>query len=152
MFLQNIWKNLLLINTILEVHSNFDIILIQEPLWTTIWSIPSSKNMESKVLVRVLLHPNWMTFIRPALSERDYLYVVSYINIRVSAMQFSLWNDTFSHRDVLLIFFFNNNIFFYLINIYSNLSQVALKYLKNTEVVLCNVLVKTKDFNIQDNL
>jgi len=30
-FLQNVRKNLLVINTILETHNHFDIILIQEP-------------------------------------------------------------------------------------------------------------------------
>ena len=31
LFSQNIWKNSLLIKTILEVNNNFDIIFIQEP-------------------------------------------------------------------------------------------------------------------------
>ena len=37
-------------------------------------------------------------------------------------------------------------------NVYSDLSHSTLKYLKDTEVNICNLLVITSDFNIQDNL
>jgi len=37
-------------------------------------------------------------------------------------------------------------------NIYSDSSQSALKYLKNTEANIHNILVMTSDFNIRDNL
>jgi len=36
-------------------------------------------------------------------------------------------------------------------NIYSDLAQSALKYLKNTQVVINNVLIMIGDFNIHDN-
>ena len=39
----------------------------------------------------------------------------------------------------------------FLINIYLNSSQTALKYFKNTEANINNVLVMTEDFNIRDN-
>jgi len=39
----------------------------------------------------------------------------------------------------------------FLINIYSDSLQSALKYLKNTEVDIHNVIVMTGDFNIRDN-
>ena len=38
------------------------------------------------------------------------------------------------------------------INIYSDSSQSALKYLKDTEINLQNVLVMTSNFNIRDSL
>ena len=37
-------------------------------------------------------------------------------------------------------------------NIYSDLSHTALKYLKNTEVNIDNVILMTGDFNIGDSL
>ena len=40
---------------------------------------------------------------------------------------------------------------FFLINIYSDLSQSALKYFKDTKVNIHNVLVMTGNFNIRDN-
>jgi len=38
-----------------------------------------------------------------------------------------------------------------MINVYSDANQIALKYLKNTEVNIYNVLVMTSDFNIRDS-
>ena len=39
----------------------------------------------------------------------------------------------------------------FLINVYSDNHQSALKYLKNTKVNLNDVLIMTGDFNIRDN-
>ena len=39
----------------------------------------------------------------------------------------------------------------FLINVYSDLSQMALKYLKDTEVNINNVLIMMEDFNIRDS-
>ena len=36
-------------------------------------------------------------------------------------------------------------------NIYSDLSHTTLKYLKNTEVNISNLLIMTEDFNIRDS-
>jgi len=52
----------------------------------------------------------------------------------------------------LLISFFNDNSLFYLINIYLDSSQTALKYLKNTGVSINNVFIMTGDFNIYNSL
>jgi len=57
-FLQNICKNNFIINTILETQISFDIVFIQEPLWSTIRSIPSSTSCKDIKLVGVLNYPN----------------------------------------------------------------------------------------------
>ena len=147
-FSQNIQKNNLIINIILKTQSDFDIIFIQELSWSTIHSIPSSKSKNRKELVE---DPNWITFSKPSTKEKNSLWVVSYINIRLSSLYFLLYKDIFNHRDISLIFFFNNNSIFFLINIYSDLSQIALKYLKDTEVIINNILIMVGDFNIHDN-
>jgi len=38
-----------------------------------------------------------------------------------------------------------------MINIYSDTNQIALKYLKDTEANICNILVMTGDFKIRDS-
>ena len=151
-FLQNVRKNSSFIHTILKIYYDFDIIFIQELSWTILQSIPSSKSKEEEELVKVLSHLNQTTFARLSLVEVDYPHIVSYINIRLLLLHFSLHNDIFNQRDILLIFFFNNNSLFYLINIYSDSSQTALKYLKDTEVSINNVLIIMGDFNICDSL
>ena len=39
----------------------------------------------------------------------------------------------------------------FIINVYSDNQQSALKYLKNTKMNLNNVLIMTENFNIRDN-
>jgi len=87
-------------------------------------------------------------FIRPNTNESDNPRVVIYINIRLSSLQFSIWKDIIDHRDILLASFFNNGDIFWLINIYSDASHSTLKYLKNTELNIQNLLIMAGDFNI----
>jgi len=151
-FSQNIQKNSLMVNTILEVKSDFDIIFIQEPSWSTICSILSLMNCKGDSLVDVVNHPNWLTFTRKSESMNNFSRVAIYVNIRLSSLHFSLHRDIINFKDILLVSFFNNNDVFWLINIYSDSSHSALKYLKDTEVNICNLLIMTGDFNICNNL
>jgi len=102
-------------------------------------------------LVGVSNHPNWIIFSRPSTKENNSLQVVSYINIRLSSLCFYLHKDIFNHRDIPLISFFNDNSILFLMNIYSDSAQLALKYLKDTEVIINNILIMMGDFNIHDN-
>ena len=151
-FPQNVRKNSLLINTILEVNSSFNIIFIQEPSWSTIHSIPSSSNCEEDTLIGMVNHPNWLTFIRSNTTETDYPRIITYINIRLSSFYFSFCKDIIDHRDILLTSFFNNGELFWLMNVYSDSSYSTLKYLKDTEVNLHNLLIMMGNFNIKDSL
>ena len=74
-----------------------------------------------------------------------------YINIYISSLCFSFWNDILNHRNIFCISFFNQDLIYFLINIYSDSFQLALKYLKDTEVNINNILIITRDFNIRDN-
>ena len=97
-------------------------------------------------------HPNWITFTRFPSDKSDSPRVISYVNIRLSLLRFLLHKDIINHRDINLISFFNNNVCYYIMNIYSDSSHTALKYLKDTEVNIENVLLMTGDFNIRDSL
>ena len=91
-------------------------------------------------------------FSRNPTKTRDFLRILVYINICISFLFFSLCNDIFNHRDILCISFFNWSSIQFLLNIYSDSSQLALKYFKNTAVNLDNVLLMTDNFNIRDYL
>jgi len=65
----------------------------------------------------------------------------------ITQLCFSLRKDILNHKD---IFFFNNDIIFFIINIYLDKHQMVLKYLKNIKVNICNILVITEDFNIRN--
>ena len=148
-FLQNICKNNFII-MIFEIQILFDIIFIQKSSWSFIYSLPSSKNCEGKELVEVPNHLNWITFSRNPSNSNDLPRVITYIKIRLSHLCFSLQKDIFNYRDISCISFFNCGLVYFWINIYSDLLQLALKYLKDTEVNINNVLIITGDFNIRD--
>ena len=151
-FSQNVRKNSLILNMILETQNHFDIILIQEPPWSEIQKVPCSSNCDGEPLVGTCHHPNWTTFARSSPNTNDSPRVIIYINIRLSSMRFLLCKDIFDHRDVCLISFFNNFVCYYILNVYSDSLHLALKYLKDTEVNISNVLLMMGDFNIRDNL
>ena len=151
-FSQNVCKNSLVVNTILETHSYFDIILIQELPWSEIRKIPSSTNCEGKPLIGTCHHPNWITFARYPSNNNDFPRVLSYVNIHLNSLCFLFCKDIFDHWDINIFSFSNNDICYYILNIYSDSSHLALKYLKDTEVNVNNVLLMTGDFNIRDNL
>jgi len=151
-FSQNVWKNSLIVNTILETQSQFNIIFIQEPPWSEICKIPSSLDCKGETLIETTHHHNWLLFARIPSERSDSPRVIAYINIRLSSFRFLLCKDIINHRDIILISFLNNHVCYYIINVYSASSHSALKYLKNTEVNIDNVLLMTGDFNIRDSL
>jgi len=151
-FSQNIWKNYLIINTILETQSHFNIIFIQEPPWSILYIIPSSISCEEEVLVGTPHYPNWLTFARTPTNQSDSPRVLAYINIRLLSFYFLLCKDLINHKDILFISFFNNNVCSYIMNVYSDASHSVLKYLKDTKVSINNLLIMTGDFNIRNSL
>jgi len=151
-FSQNVWKNSLIINTILETQSQFDIIFIQEPPWSEIRKISSSLDCEGKTLMGTTHYPNWLLFARIPSERLNSPRVIAYINICLSSFRFLLHKDIINHRDIILISFLNNHVCYYIMNIYSGSSHSALKYLKDTKVNIDNVLLMTGDFNIRNSL
>jgi len=118
----------------------------------TIRIISSPENCEGILLVDIQNHPNWLTFAREPCSTINSPRIVIYINVRLSSFQFSLHKDIINHRDILLASFFNNNNIFWIMNVYSDLSHSALKYLMDTKMNISNLLVMTSNFNIRDSL
>ena len=59
--------------------------------------------------------------------------------------------EYFNHQDINLISFFNHSIICFILNVYLDNQQNALKYMKNTKINLNNILIITKDFIIRDS-
>ena len=151
-FSPNVRKNSVIVTFLLKSLTQYDIILIQEPPWSKIHKIPSMLYSESEPLMGTCHHPNWITYARIPSTDSDFPRIITYINTCLSSFRFLLHKDIINHRDIGLIFFFNNNVCFYILNVYSDSSHSALKYLKNTEVNIDNVILMTSDFNIRDRL
>ena len=151
-FSQNIQKNSVIVTSLLESLTQYDIILIQELPWSEIRKILSTLCSKSEPLMGTCHHPNWITYTRIPLIDNDFSRVIAYINICLSSFYFLLCKDIINHRDIGLISFFNNNVCFYILNVYSDSSHSALKYLKDTEVNIDNIILMTGNFNIRDRL
>ena len=149
---QNVQKNHLIINTILETQSLFDIILIQEPPWSIIRKVPSTSSSKGKNFVGTVHHPNWLLFVINLMNKATPPRVTAYINIHLSSLHFTLRSNIINHTDILLLSFTSNRSQYFILNIYSDSSHSALKYLKDIEVNIDNVLIMTGDFNIKDSL
>jgi len=135
---------------ILKTQHFFDIIFIQEPSWSFIQLLPSLKNSKGEELVGVSNHLSWTTFSRNTANSGDSPRVITYINIRLMSLCFSLYKDIFNHWNISYVFFINCSLVYFLINVYLDPLQSALKYLKDIEVDINNVLIMTGDFNIRD--
>ena len=84
--------------------------------------------------------------------KNDFPRVISYVNIHLSSLRFLFCKDIFDYRDINIISFTNNGVCHYILNVYSDSSHLALKYLKDTEVNINNVLLIPGNFNIRDCL
>jgi len=151
-FSQNVCKNNFIINIILEIHNSYDIIFIQELSLFFIQYIPSLIDKEGKELVGVSNYPNWIIFSKNPSHVGDSSRVITYINVRLSSLHFSLQKNIFNYKDIFCVSFFNHGLVHFLINIYLDSSQLALKYLKNTEVNIGSILTMTGDFDIRDSI
>jgi len=104
------------------------------------------------LLVGVVNHPNWLTFTREPDMSKECPRVTIFINIRLASFHPSFCKDIINHRDILLALFFINNELFWIMNVYSNSSHSVIKYLKDMEINICNLLIMTGNFNIYDSL
>ena len=100
----------------------------------------------------IVNYPNWLTFAREPASHNELPRVAIFISIRLSSLCFSFRKNIINHRDILLLSFFNNGDIFYIMNVYSDSSHSAIKYLKDMDFQLRNLIIMTGDFNIYDSL
>jgi len=106
---------------------------------------------EGKTIIRAPNHPDWVTFARNPLNDNDYLHVTLYINICLTSLRFSLQKYIFNHRNISCFSFFNKGKVFFVLNIYSDSNQSALKYFKDTKANIWNILIINGNFNIRDS-
>jgi len=59
-----------------------------------------------------------MIFARPSTNDNDYSKVITYINIKLISIYFSLIKDIFNYCDLNLISFLNHSIMCFIINVY----------------------------------
>ena len=90
-------------------------------------------------------------FTRQLNDDNKHSKVLTYTNIRLIQLYFSLRKNIINYKDINLISFFNYGIMYFVISVYSDNQQSALKYLKGTKASLNNILIMIGEFNIRDN-
>ena len=104
-FSQNVHKNYLLTNLILENNKNFDIVFIQEPPWSIIWTILSLTSEEDEEIISTSNYLLWAIFSKQLVNENKHPRVITYINVKLFQLQFLLRKDIMNYRDINLISF-----------------------------------------------
>ena len=151
-FLQNICKNHLLTNILLENQKDFDILFIQELLQLVIRMIPSAIFAKEEEIVSTPNHLSQNIFVRQSNNNNDkYPRVIIYISLKLNLLQFLLRKNIYNHRNINLIYFINQDSIYFILNVYSDNYYSALKYLKDIEVFLNDILIMIGDFNIRDS-
>ena len=74
-----------------------------------------------------------------------------YINSRLISFSFLFRKDIYNYKDINLVPFANSSSIHFILSIYSDNHQLALKYLKDTEVDLNNVIIMSGGFNIRSS-
>jgi len=150
--LQNVRKNKTLTDIILETRKNIsDIILIQEPPRSLLRHIPSHTNPKGDPVYGTPKHLDWSLFIQNDGCTDNYPRVATYINRRILRLRFSLRKDLINHQDINVIDFHNGQNINFIINVYSDSNQTALRVLRNNIRNIGNTVIMTGDFNIRDS-
>ena len=102
-FSQNVCKNRLLIDILLENNKEFDIIFIQKLPWSIIHNILNSIFEEGKEIVSALNHSFWTMFARISNTKNKHSRVLIYIKIRISRLYFSLRKKIFLTTETLIL-------------------------------------------------
>jgi len=74
-----------------------------------------------------------------------------YINAKLISLSFSFRKDIYNHNNINLVPFANSSSIHFILNIYSDNYQLVLKYFKDTEVDLNNVIIISGNFNIRNS-
>ena len=127
---QNVCKNYVLVNTFLESQKDhYDIFFIQKPSWIFICYVPSTTLLEEDRVVGTPIHPDWIQVVQPPKNSEDVPWVMAFIHSYLSRFRFSLRKDVIDHYDILLLSFFNRGKCHFLINVYLDNCQLAVKFM-----------------------
>ena len=139
-------------NSILENNKNtIDVILIQELPKSLICHVLSHSDPLGDPIYDTPNYPNWTLLIRQKPAQENYTRVATYVNKKLMKMRFTLRPDIINHRDINILAFYSGQHSNYIINVYSDDNQNALRVLNCNIIDLNDTVVMTGDFNIRDN-
>ena len=98
---QNVWKNYVLVDSLLESQKDlYDILFIQEPPWNFIRFAPSTSSPGGQEVVGAPIHPEWTQVVQFPQDSEQVPRVMCFIHSRLSRLCFALRRDIVDHRDI----------------------------------------------------
>ena len=150
-YLQNVRKNYVLVDSLLESQKDlYNILFIQEPLWNFIQYAPSTSSPSGQEIVSAPIHPEWTQVVQFSQDSEQIPRVMCFIHSRLSRLCFALGRDIVDHRDIQLLFFFNRDRCQFFMNVYSDDLYTAVNFLSREALNIPNLLYMGEDFNIRD--
>jgi len=75
---------------------------------------------------------------------------MAFIYKHFSRLCFALRKNIINHHNILLLSFFNRNECHFLMNVYLDDCQSAIKFMLDQVIDISNLLYMSKDFNVRD--
>jgi len=148
---QNVQKNYVLVDSLLESQKNlYDILFIQEPPWNFIQFAPSTSSPGGQEVIGAPIYPEWTQVVRFPQDSEQMPRVMCFIHSRLSRLCFALRRDIVDHRDIQLLSFFNRGRCQFLMNVYSDDLHTAVDFLSREALNIPNLLYMGRDFNIRN--
>ena len=150
-YLQNVRKNYVLVDSLLESQKDlYNILFIQEPLWNFIQYTPSTSSPSGQEIVSAPIHPEWTQVVQFPQDSEQTPRVMCFIHSRLSRLCFALGRDIVDHRNIQLLSFFNRDRCQFFMNVYSDDLYTAVNFLSREALNIPNLLYMGEDFNIRD--
>ena len=150
-YLQNVCKNYILVDTFLESQKDYyNIFFIQEPLWNFIHYILSTTLLEGDRVVGASIYLDQTQIVQPPKNSKDIPQVIAFIHSCLSGLRFSLRRDVINHCNILLLSFFDRRKYYFFINVYLDNHHSAIKFMLDQVIDIPNLLYMDRDFNIRD--
>ena len=150
-YLQNVWKNYMLVDSLLESQKDlYNILFIQEPPWNFIRFAPSTSSSGGQKVVGAPIYPEWTQVVQFPQDSEQIPRVICFIHSRLPKLHFALKRDIVDYRDIQLLSFFNRGRCQFLMNVYSDDLYTAVNFLSRKALNIPNLLYMGGDFNIRD--
>ena len=150
-YLQNVWKNYVLVDSLLESQKDlYNILFVQKSLWNFILFAPFTTSFSSQEVIGTPIHPEWTQMVQFPQDSEQTPRVMCFIHSRLFKLCFALRRDIVDHRDIWLLSFFNKSRCQILINVYSDDLHTVVNILIREALNISNLLYIGGDFNIKD--
>ena len=143
---QNVQKNYVLVDSLLESQKNlYDILFIQEPPWNFIQFAPSTSSSGGQEVIGAPIHPEQTQVVQFPQDSKQMSRVMCFIHSRLSKLCFALRRDIVDHRNIQLLSFFNRGRCQFLINVYSDNLHTAVAFLSSEALNISHLLQMGED-------